>query len=480
MTENRMRRDAGSVLVMAIVLSFVMILIGVAFLTSAVTLHEMISEEISIAQAVFGAPSAAMFGVARNMAGDPSRNGSRLLYDDVMLDYRVIVRGQQDHEWGFSNNLRIVGTGTSDYQGMHTTRDWQVEYVYETYADYLYLSHKERDSLRHVTIRFWTPDTLDGKVHSNDTISIVTSSDRPRFMEKVTTSARVINPPGNHARFDKGWGYRVPIIFPDQADEIRNNTGWRDWGHGDPDSVTELTLSGPYIYKRDCGPFTLPNNVVVIRCDPPYIGGAPYRHIPPSGALFVPGKVWIKAARGTGDLTDGPYPNPDSILPQRFVSEGFEGQLTIASSDTMLLMDNIVYKHSKLNNAVPTTMDSCSDILGLISENFIMIGKDVRDVVYINAALAAVVGSISVQDIYWQQPPGWDNEKQSLFIWGSLAQRNRGIVHTTDYPPGHLRGFIEKDYHYDVRFKITPPPHFVPTLDRKLIFVDDFSIYGGD
>jgi hypothetical protein len=59
-----------------------------------------------------------------------------------------------------------------------------------------------------------------------------------------------------------------------------------------------------------------------------------------------------------------------------------------------------------------------------------MIHRQVGDKVYINAAMA-LSGSISVQDIYWYTQPGGLNPKQSLFVWGSLSQRNRGIVLTT-------------------------------------------------
>jgi hypothetical protein len=167
---------------------------------------------------------------------------------------------------------------------------------------------------------------------------------------------------------------------------------------------------------------------------------------------------------------DGEYPER-SYTDGSFYSRGFHGRLTIGSSDTMIIPDNLIFDHARPDNSVPPSIDTCSDVLGLVSENYIMIGETVRPTIYINAAMAAIKGSISVQDIYKQFPSDeLDNEKQSLFIWGSLAQRNRGIVRTTDYPPGHVRGFPEKDYHYDVRLKENPPPHFLPARKTKLRF----------
>jgi hypothetical protein len=144
----------------------------------------------------------------------------------------------------------------------------------------------------------------------------------------------------------------------------------------------------------------------------------------------------------------------------------------------MIITDNLVYKHSRsappsMIYAVPSTLDSCADVLGLVSEHYIMIGRLVRDTVYVNAAMAAVTGSISVQDIYMNHAPGWDNEKESLVIWGSLAQRNRGIVHTTDYPAPHRRGFVQKDYNYDVRLREYPPPHYLPARGMNFVLLSD-------
>jgi hypothetical protein len=168
-------------------------------------------------------------------------------------------------------------------------------------------------------------------------------------------------------------------------------------------------------------------------------------------------------------MMDGPYPE-SSFVDGTFPSQGFSGQLTIGSADTMIIPDNLIYKHARANNSIPG-IDSCRDVLGLVSEDYIMVGRLVRDTVYINAAMAAVRGSISVEDIYWSTAPLWDNEKQSLFIWGSLAQRNRGLVHTHE-PNYHLRGFIEKDYHYDTRLMDHPPPHFLRTAREELQFIE--------
>ncbi len=320
----------------------------------------------------------------------------------------------------------------------------------ESFADFLYLVDVQHDSLRRARIRFWGFDTLDGWYHSND--SILTIGD-PVFVGHVT-SCSYIGPGGI---FLDSHRYHPCIDFPYEANEIRDNASLT-FGTQGPDSLTQIVLSGENIYVRKGGYFHV-NGVDIMRCWPPDIASAPVYQIPESGVIFVNGRCWISASRGQVDRMDGLYPE-SSYYDGGFISEGFSGRLTIGSSDTMIITDNLIYQHSRPDFSIPPSFDSCADMLGLVSENYIMVGRTVRDTVYINAAMAAISGSISVQDIYMNQAPGWDNEKEMLAIWGSLAQRNRGITHTTDYPPGHLRGFIFKKYRYDSRLHEVQPPFF--------------------
>jgi hypothetical protein len=456
-----MRKDKGargSVLVMAAVLSFAMFLLGLTYLGFANQVMMETEGLLADGQDLYALYAGITMADAYTRTNSPSSNyhgGLTRFYDDVYYDSYIYFGGYEGGEYRIDANYSLVGVGSvSRHSGVKRESEASRSVKLETFADYLYLSDVERDTVRHDIIRFWTPDTLDGKVHSNDTLHIMGA---PRFIKKVTSSASTIDPPNNNAQFDEGYDLNAAeIFFPQFADSIRYYSGYHGWGTFDPDSATEITFSGPYIYRRYCGLY-IDNDDTTIQCTPQYIADAPIFDMPPSGALFVEGKVFIKADRSGPDLLD-----------PSFRSIGFEGNLTVASSDTMIIVDNLIYRFANPDNSVPGTINEIKDVLGLISENFIMVGEDVADTVYINAALAALNGSISVQDIYdyWVV-----NEKQSLFIYGSLAQRNRGIVHTTDYDN---RGFIEKDYHYDERLRMYPPPHFVPTGNHKSIYREEF------
>lgn len=486
------RQERGSALVMAVIFSFIVILLGVSYLSFAVNEHNNISSEIRERKADYDAFASVRLGIVNQVSGRKQYDWEEFYRDrnnKTNVDWywpSELSSSQEDIGYGHKDYVTILGRGKSSYDGVEIIRYIAVQWGYETYADYLYISNKERDPIRNEIIRFWTPDTLDGKVHSNDTIHIEENSDRPLFKKRVTTTAGIIEPTGNHARFLEDWKYDSPINFPDQADILRENCGlWL--GTSGPDSLIQIVLDGRSILWRKCWLANVGGADSII-CYPQTISGAHVESRPYTGVVFVLGKLWISSSRGRGDIMDGEIPERVQMHPGAYISQGFEGKLTIGCSDTMIITDNLIYRHARpavgpFPNSVPTTMDSCADVLGLVSETAIMIHRQVRDTVYINAAMAAVSGCISVQDIYWYTPPGWLNPKTSLQIYGSLAQRNRGIVHTTHPCNSNNceRGFDEKDYHYDIRLKDYPPPYYLPTLDQTITYmpVSEDDMHGG-
>ena len=443
----------GSVLVMATVLSFAMFVTGLSYLSLVDGMIKETDRYLRRNQSVYGANAKMVEEITYVKMNSPGgdRNSRRIRYYDN-VDYQGVIKygGTDEGTFGWNSDYTVSGIG---FASSNIDNEYKYEISTsvntETFADYLYLSDVERDPVRREIIRFWTPDTLDGRVHSNDTLHI---SGSPRFMKRVTSFARVIDPPNNYASFDEGLGLNSSkIMFPNQANEIRYYSAFSDWGTSTQDSLTEITFSGPTIYRRYCG-YDINGD---FDCTPSSIHDAFQFPIPASGAIFIQGKVMIKADRNHSDIMD-----------PSFISLGFEGQLTIASSDTMIIPDNLVYRYANPNYTVPF---DTYDVLGLISENYIMFGEDVDNYIYVNAAMAAINGSITVQDIYRY---GSYNEKQSLFIYGSLAQRNRGLVHSSYN--GGLRGFIEKDYHYDYRLQTRPPPHFLPTSSDPTVYYETF------
>jgi hypothetical protein len=467
-------REKGSVLVMAVVLSFALFVTGLSFLTSVDYFENTVSDEVSRAKNIY----AGNYGIQhknRDMKeGNPVLPGPGEYKElDNGAQYRTYVVYTGHNQGGGYVQLRgyvvYADARTSFYGAGYEIEGTSGAYeILETFADYLYLSNCEEDPVRNDHIYFWGPDTLDGKVHSNDTLYTQSGYGQwPVFKKRVTSSASVLMPYNSQATFEEGLYLDADsIIFPDQAEEVRDNSFRSNFGFTNPDSITELTFDGNHINVRYCGYVyeTSPPSTTLV-CNLPSISEPnEILTIPPGdAALFVHGKVFVKASRGRPDLMDG-----------IFMSHGFKGRLTVASSDTMVIYDNLIYQDANIDNTIPFT---CNDVLGLISETAIMMGDSCHDTLYVNAAMATIGnsnGAISVRDIYHYGPsitqPN-NNEKQSLSIHGSLAMKNRGLVHTSYLGLG-VRGFIEKDYKYDQRLQLDPPPYFIKTYDYNSVYFE--------
>ena len=123
----------------------------------------------------------------------------------------------------------------------------------------------------------------------------------------------------------------------------------------------------------------------------------------------------------------------------------------------------------EVNNIVPM---NCNDALGLISEKWVLVSDRLPGWHYgimINAGIATLRGSFSVDRVYT-----YAQEHQSLFVYGSIAQYHRGIVHRGSCGSGV--GYCQKDYKYDDRFRKNPPPHFISIENRKPVYREDFYV----
>ena len=319
MKKGKFGKEDGSMLVMAVVFSFVTILLGMAFLTTVARMEDIVNQDVVDVKASYNGNAAVMAAVMAERHGDVPQDGHYFGYyddngfDDNGYSYRIIPGGQQDAAYGYSSYTRIIGTGKSSYIDVNSSKDIEAELMLEGAANFLYLTDKERD-VKDSIIYFYTPDTLDGPVHSNDTIHIEVQGgqDYPRFMERVTThrptrSPTFVAPPSNHARFDKGGRayYGRVWKFPDQADEVRRFNGivgpdGQYLGSTDPATMTQIALSHDSIFVRSChmDPDSFPDTVW--QCSPSQISSGDIYKIPATGCMFILGKVILSAGKRYG------------------------------------------------------------------------------------------------------------------------------------------------------------------------------------
>ena len=318
------------------------------------------------------------------------------------------------------------------------TRNVKCKVRMRSYSNYLYLTDIETTTFNEI-IWFWGPgrDTLDGRVHSNDFIGM---KGRPTFLGSVTTCQN---------RFIQGEGYnpdfRIPprfnvtkVEFPEFAQNVRNNASHR-FDDNDGTLMTRIHCNGEAItvYQYVIGEIFEPNNIV---------STTTFR-TPSWGAIFVEGQAEIYGI--------------------------VAGGCTFGTAGNMWLIDNI--KIAETNNDDGMGNENMVQLIGLISERNIIIANNWengrenmaqgQDII-INASMVALDESFTFQ----HQNDDWEayqgptpDERGTIYMWGSVAQKRRGYVHRSN----HIGTGYNKMYRYDKRLDQRPPPYFLDVVDEE-------------
>ena len=146
------------------------------------------------------------------------------------------------------------------------------------------------------------------------------------------------------------------------------------------------------------------------------------------------------------------------------VSGTLDGQLTLGTSDDIIITGNIVYE------ADPTTNPASDDVLGLIAEENVILSATAPYNLTIHASVmaidnpttaAALDGSFTVEN-WWVGPA-----KGTLAVLGGIIQGARGPVGTFNSSTGVKLSGYSKEYAYDTRFTSMAPPFFPTTGDYE-------------
>ncbi len=329
-----------------------------------------------------------------------------------------------------------------------------------TYASYMYLTHYEMTDYGEI-IWFWTPDTLNGRVHSNTQIGIKYS---PQFRGPFSCSADelVYFSASPYFAYDPQLG--APIVdFPLTAERLRSSAGGSGTFFDNNNGEFQSRLTCDPTYPRGGGDGTWYFEQ--------WQNGTPYdsssveasQSIPmgSSTAIFIEGicQVW-----GTGVV----------------------GGNTVGTSGNMDLMSDITYSTIEPQNGI-YDVEEATSILGLISEQDIVIkntvqngqgngvsgGYDESDIV-ITAALVALGENFTfehqndIDDAYYWCDPAGDNagvpdERGVIYLRGAVTQKRRGYVHRSNCGG---TGY-DKDYIYDFRLDENPPPAYLEATDES-------------
>ena len=316
----------------------------------------------------------------------------------------------------FQNNFSVVATGVNNGQ-IHTI---YIENIRQrSWAQYALWSNNNRH------IYFKGGEKFYGAVHANTRLYFWGN---PEFFGEVTSAADTFGGSTNNVVFHLGFEYPVEqqSLSDIDFDELKSKAAVIFEGE------TTITLQG--------------TNMVISNSRAGLVNTV--TNIPHNSVIYIE-----DATTGLPDTRSG---NVD-------IKGNLHERLTIATDGDINITDHLQYVDNPLTNSASL------DALGLISKRDVVVKPSCPDNVKIEAHILATGqatttpydGSFGVEN-YYQGP-----KRGSIYLLGGIAQDYRGAVGTFNRWTGTGTGY-DKNYTYDMRFAINPPPEY-PPLTNKLI-----------
>ncbi len=321
-------------------------------------------------------------------------------------------------------------------------------------------------------IQFVTGDTLDGNVHFNDTPLI---NGTTQFLQGFETSAPSCKTtPYSVSNCKRGSGtpnlngskatYADPLSLPDNAGAfatyINQGLGCQYTGdtrikfNSDGTMTVWSTKSAGTSTGSGCGTFT---------------GSTPVTVNVPDGQ-FVYVKNWTSQSKcTTGQVGDGlPVANDINVdVPTFYCGNGnvyvegtVKGRVTVVAQNNIVITGNLL-----LDGVAAGATPAGTSVAGLVAGNSVVVGHPVKCTstsstcsswANINTGTNRYIyASIqTLQRSFWVQSYDKGAQLGTLNVYGSIAQKWRGIVGT-----GTSTGYL-KNYRYDSRLRFQAPPYF--------------------
>jgi hypothetical protein len=420
--KRRRPDDRGFALIAILFLTMVITLLGLAFYQVAGYEVNRAQYQRDYAQAFWAAET----GLDRTMVHMKNRKQPPWevlkLYENEAVGngaYDVEILPDPDNTTKVEKLFTLRSTGRSG----RAVRVLEEVVQMEGFQRYGYFTNQEIGSSGK-PIWFVTGDDVGGKTHTNGIFHI---SGSPQFRGAVTTaSSYMVGNPDIKVYGPGGWpaGANNPVFHEGLTlgvDQIELPADTGDLRDAALDGGLDLT--GDYELQL--------------------------------GRANQPGILSYRPQSG-GDWSDVPISSLGSgvvhVTGNAQLSGVLDGELTVGASGQIEIVGNIRYVTAHHSTGRPRS--GSDDILGIVA------GKDVvvRDIpatrgnVIIDATIMALGTSFKAENFDTGTPRG------TLQIWGGLIQDRRGSV-------GYFRGstltsgYI-KDYHYDERMSIKPPPEF--------------------
>lgn len=419
-------RDEGFALIAVVLLTFLITVVGLALYAVAGYEVRQAQYQRDCAQAFWAAET----GLDRTVNYLTSRTTVLKTYEKKYSNepvgngsYSVEITPDPANSFRAEKRFTLRATGCA----RNAVRILEEVVLMECFARYGYFTNAEQSSAPgSPVIWFYTGDDVGGKIHTNGTFHIAGT---PRFRGAVTSvsdhmvaypNTNVYGPSGwpsgsNNPAFDQGFTLGVPAI-PLPAD------------------------TGDLLKAAQAGGLSLTGNYELQfgRTTP---GTVSYR---PIGATS-----WVDLSLSS--LSTHVIHVTGTVQVQGVL----DGTVTLGATQNIELIGDMRYAAADATTGQPTS--SCDDMMGMVAGQNILV-KNVAATqgdMIIDSTVMALNTSFTVENYDQGTPRG------TLHIWGGLIQDKRGPVGTFDKTS--LKTGYLKDYHYDNRVTIEPPPEFPQT-----------------
>ena len=377
---------------------------------------------------------------------------------NVMRTVKVGIRRQGFLDFLYMTDYEIVDPALSGDPSTCVYRAWQWNSSISNYGP----------NTSSCNIVYWTDlAVLNGPVHTNDGLYVcgnpAFNGDTDTYYnspasQSVAGSTRFVGPnrtlnplgctnaPIWNRNNDPASGPNLP--FPPANTSIRNQADGALGGTGclytGPTTIT-LSVSGTSGRMDVTSPLTKATNA---GCGP-----GTGLNLPANGVIYVQ-----TVPTSTSDPNHSACTGAACVGDAK-VSGTLAGQLTIASTNDIVIVGNTVYR----------VFPGGTDVLGLVANNDVIINHPVNSSGVnqagslsnptVDAAILALSHSFYVQNWSKGAPLG------NLTINGVITQEYRGAVGTFSGTPPVIQTGYNKVYTYDTRLKYLSPPYFLsPTL----------------
>lgn len=487
----RLQSNAGTALIMTVIAMFMIVSATMAVLFLTANALHLNSKQAAGATAFNIAESGAEIAAfwLKNQPYPPTVTyafdpfGGAQSMDEGR--YQVTIYPDSNNLTSYLKTFRIVSVGTV----RDSTKTIEVVVKQSSFGRYAYFTDKETSSISGGAIWWKAGERVDGPVHSNNTNGSnfqinYTGSTAPIFQDMVTGAGPSINyspsRPRNEATFknifaDGSKGFKLgvtPIPLPESTD-VQKSAAWGS-SAGFPSTngvYLRADMQGGIYIRGDAGitlstdtdgnqkftitqgkkttVITLNRYTRTISTSGPMGSGSPTSATSlGTGVIYCTGHITSLK----GEVADNLVVNGEIA-----VRSSFTIATDVNAGKTINITNNLYYRtrpDKNLDSDAPANL--AAGTLGLVAKDIVIDSTAPRNL-EIDAVCMATSGSFYVENYDSKTPTG------TLTVLGGIIQKARGPVGTFNSSTGQTTTGYMKNYSYDPRLAVNPPPYYPTT-----------------